>query len=161
MILTLETDVTYIILTTYVPGVTMLFFLVISCSYDLVIILHNSYSYRTSHIHYLHVTLCMHGLHVHDLSSQLFLLLFLFLVLDTAKHIVLMFYLLLLHLHILPFTILFPLCTLTGPLLMDLYYLSVSKSESQSRGLIVEHILVLLTSAEFSFFSWLVLFRFG
>ena len=34
----------------------------------LVIILHDSYLSRTSHVHYIHVTPCMHDLIVHDLS---------------------------------------------------------------------------------------------
>jgi len=82
-------------------------------------------------------------------------------VLDTAKHIILMSYLLLLHLYILLFTVLFPSCTLAGPLLTDLNYFLVSRSDSRYRELIVEHILVLLFSGEFYFFSWLVLFRYG
>ena len=99
----------------------MLFYLVISSSYDLVIMLHDSYLFRTFHVHYIHVTLCMHGLLVHDLSSRLFLLLLLPSVLDTAKYIVLMSCLLLLLFHILSFIILFPSCTLASPLLTDLY----------------------------------------
>ena len=67
---------------------------------------------------------------------------------------------LVLHFHILSFTILFPLC-LIGPLLMDLYYFSISISKSQYRELIIEHILVQLFSVEFSFFSWLVIFRYS
>ena len=110
-----------------VPGPTMLFYLVISCSCDLVIMLHDSFLSRTSHVHYIHVIIpCMHGLIVHDLSSRLFMLLLLPSVLDTAKHIILMSYLLFLHLHILSFTVLFLLCTLAGPLLMDLYIIFFS-----------------------------------
>ena len=60
---------------------------------------------------------------VHDLSSRLFLLLLLLSVLDTVKHIILMSYLLLLHLHIFSFVVLFPSCTLASPLLTDLYYI--------------------------------------
>jgi len=86
-----------------IPGPTMLFYLVILSSCDLVIMLHDSYLSRTSHIHYIHVTPCMHDLIVHDLSSRLFLLLLLLSVLDTVKHIMLMSYLLLLHFHILSF----------------------------------------------------------
>ena len=74
---------------------------------NLVIILHSSYSSRISHVHYIHVTPCMHDLIVYDLSSWLFLLLLLLSVIDTTKHIMLMSYLLLLHLHILSFIILF------------------------------------------------------
>ena len=37
----------------------------------------------------------------------------------------------------------------------------VSRSESRYRELIVEHILIQLFSGEFSFFTWLVLFRYG
>jgi len=48
---------------------TMLFYLVISSSIDFVIMLHHSYSSRTLHVHYIHVTLCMHDFLVHDLSS--------------------------------------------------------------------------------------------
>ena len=59
---------------------------------------------------------------------------------------------LLLYLHILSFIVLLLLCTLTCLLLTDLYYFSVSKSESQYRELIIEHILVQLFSSEFSFF---------
>jgi len=80
----------------------------------LVIMLHDSYLSKTSHVHYIHITPCMHGLIVHDLSFWLFLLLLLPSVLDTAKHIIFMSYLLLLHLYILSFTVLFPSCTLTG-----------------------------------------------
>ena len=90
-------------------------------SWVLVIILHDSYLSRTSHAHYIHVTPCMYDLIVHDLSSWLFLLLLLFSVLDTAKHIMLMSYLLLLHFHILSFIILLPSCALVGPLMTDLY----------------------------------------
>jgi len=85
------------------------------------IMLHDSYLSRTSHVHYIYVTSCMHGFIVHDLSSRLFLLLLLLLVLDTAKYIVLMSYLLLLHFHILSFIVLFPSCTLASLLLTDLY----------------------------------------
>jgi len=49
----------------------------------------------------------------------------------------------------------FPSCTLAGPLLTDLYYFSVFRSESWYRELIVEHILVQLFSGEFSLFSFL------
>jgi len=76
-----------------IPGHTMLFYLVISSSCDLVIMLHYSYLFRMSHVHYIHVTPYMHGLVVHDLSSWLFLLLLLPSVLDTTKHIILMSYL--------------------------------------------------------------------
>jgi len=100
----------------------MMFYLVISCSSDLVIILHSSYSSRTSYIHYIYVTPCMHGLTIHDQSSRLFLLFLFFLVLDIVKHIVLMSYLLLLLFHILSFIVLFPSCTLVGLLLTDLYF---------------------------------------
>ena len=93
----------------------------ISSSWDLVIMFHDSYLSRTSHVHYIHVTPCMHDFIVHDLSSRLFLLLLLLSVLDISKHIVLMSYLLLLHFHILSFIVLFPLCTLTSSLLTDLY----------------------------------------
>ena len=51
-------------------------------------------------------------------------------------------------------------CTLASPLLTDLYYFSVSRSESQYRELIMEHILIQLFSSEFSFISWLVPFRY-
>jgi len=67
----------------------------------------------------------------------------------------------LLNFHFLSFTVPFPLCTLAGPLLTDFYYFLVSRWERGYRELIVEHILVQLFSAEFSFFSWLVLFRYG
>ena len=70
-------------------GLTMLFYLVISCSCDFVIILHNSYSSRISHVHYIHVITFMHGLIVHDLSSWLFMLLLSLLVFDTINHIIL------------------------------------------------------------------------
>ena len=53
------------------------------------------------------------------------------------------------------------MCTLAGLLLMDLYYFSISRSESRYIELIIEHILVQLLSGEFSFFSWLVLFRYA
>jgi len=101
----------------------MLFYLVISSSCDLMIMLHDSYLSRIFQVHYIHVTLCMHGLLVHDLSSRLFLLLLLLSVLDTTKHIVLMSYLLLLYFHILSFIVLFPSCALAGPLLTDPYYI--------------------------------------
>jgi len=73
---------------------------------------------------------------------------------------------LLLHFHILSFTILFPSCTVVGLVLMDLYYFLVFRSESRYRGLIVEHILVQLSFGEFSFFFstcliqiwWMILF---
>ena len=87
----------------------------------LVIMLHDSFLSRTFHVHYIHITLCMHGLLVHDLSSWLFLLLLLLSVLDTAKHIILMSYLLFLHFHILSLIVLFPSCTLASPLLTDFY----------------------------------------
>ena len=67
-----------------IPGHTMLFYLVISSSCDLVIMLHESYLSRTFHVHYIHGTLCMHSLLVHDLSSWLILLLLLLLILDTT-----------------------------------------------------------------------------
>ena len=67
---------------------------------------------------------------------------------------------LLLHFHILSPTVLFSLCTLAGPVLTNLYYFSVSRLGSWYRELIVEHILVQSFSGEFSFFSWLVLFRY-
>ena len=92
--LTLETHMACIILTTWYFWITMLFYFVNSSSCDLVIMLHDSYLSRTFYIHYIHVTLCMHNLLVHDLSSWLFLLLLLLSVLDTAKHIMLMSYLL-------------------------------------------------------------------
>ena len=82
-------------------GHTMLFHLVISSSCEPVTMWHDSYLSRMSHVHYIHVTPCMHGLIVHDLSFWLFLLLLLPLVIDTAKHTILMSYLLLQHLHIL------------------------------------------------------------
>ena len=59
---------------------------------------------------------------------------------------------LLLYLHILSFIVLLLLCTLVGPLLANLYYFSVSRTESRYRELIVEHILIQLFSGEFSFF---------
>ena len=59
---------------------------------------------------------------------------------------------LLLYFQILSFTVLFPSCTLAGLVLTDLYYFSVSRSESWYRKWIVEHILVQLSSSEFSFF---------
>jgi len=71
-----------------VPGLTILFYLVISCSCDLVIMLRDSYSSRTIHVSYIHVTTCMHDLLVYDLSFWFFLLLLLLSVLDTANHIV-------------------------------------------------------------------------
>ena len=55
----------------------------------LVFMLHDSYSSRTSRVHYIHVTTCIHGLIIHDLSFWLFLLLLLHSVLDAANHIVL------------------------------------------------------------------------
>ena len=67
----------------------------------------------------------------------------------------------LLPFHILSFCYSFPSCTLAGLLLTDLYYFSIFRSESRYRELIVEHILVQLFSDEFSFFSWIVLFRYG
>ena len=56
----------------------------------LMIMLHDSYSFRTSHVHYIHVTTCMHDLIIYNLSSRLFLLLLLLSVLDTVKYIVLL-----------------------------------------------------------------------
>jgi len=75
---------------------------------------------------------------------------------------------LLLYLHILSFIVLFLSCTLIGPLLTNLYYFSVSRSESRYRELIVEHILIQLFSDEFSFFFltcliqiwWMILLMF-
>jgi len=59
----------------------------------------------------------------------------------------------LLHFHNHSLTVLFPSCTLPGPVLMDLYYFSVSRLESEYRELIVERILVQPYSGKFSFFS--------
>jgi len=84
-----------------IPGHTVLFYLVILSSCVLVIMLHDSYLSRTSHIHYICITPCIHDFIVHDWSSRLFLVLLLPSVLDIAKHIILMSYLLLLHFHIL------------------------------------------------------------
>jgi len=44
-----------------IPEPTLLFYLVVSCSCNLVIMLYDSYSSRTSHVHYIHVRPCMHG----------------------------------------------------------------------------------------------------
>ena len=54
----------------------------------LVIMLHDSYLSRTSHVHYIHITPCMHGHIAHDLSFWLFLILLLPSVLETDKHII-------------------------------------------------------------------------
>jgi len=144
-----------------VPGPTMLFYLVISCSYNLVIILHNSYSSGISHVCYI-----CHIMHARSYCTWsiilIFFLLLLLSVLDTAKHIVLMSYLLLLHLRILFFIVLFPSCTLAGLLLTDhYYYYSIFRSASWYGEMIVEYILAQLFSSEFSSFSWLVLFRYS
>ena len=143
---------------------TILFYLVISCSYDLMIMLHDNYSSRTSHVHYIYVTTCMHSLPVHDLSSQLFLLLLLLSVLDTATHIVLIIsmpYLYCYCIFTFSFLLFFPFVYSCWSALTDLYYFLVSRLESWYRELIVEHILIQLFSGEFNFFSWLVLFRYG
>jgi len=88
----------------------------------LVIILQNSYSSRTSNVHYIYATPCMHGLLVHDLSSQFscyyyyfqfsILLIILFLLFQCPTRAVTAF-------SYSFFTILFPPCTLAGPLLTD------------------------------------------
>ena len=67
---------------------------------------------------------------------------------------------LLLHFNILSFTVLF-LCVLLLVRFWRTFIIFLSRSESWCRKLIVEHILVQLFSGEFSFFYWLVLFRYG
>ena len=118
----------------------------ISCSCDLVITLHDSYSSKTSHVHYIHITPCTYDLLVHDLSSRLFLLLLLLSVFDTAKHFVLIISMPYWTVTVFSYSLFYCLflssCTLVGPLLTDLYYFSVFRSESQYRELIVENILV-------------------
>jgi len=124
-----------------------------------VIILHNSYSSRTSHVHYIYMShhACMISLYI---ISRLD---FPVIVLNTANYISLLIsmpysccdYIF----HILSFIVLFPSCTLAGPLLTDhYYYFSVSRSISWYRVLIVDHILVLRWV---QFFSWFVLFRYS
>jgi len=43
------------------------FKIVILCSGNLVIMLHDIYSSRTSHVYYIHVMTCIHGQTIHDL----------------------------------------------------------------------------------------------
>ena len=131
-------------------------------SHVLVIILHNSYSSRTSHVHYIYVTSCMHGLLVHNWSSQFSCCCyyFQFSILPIISYF-------LFQCSTRAFTIFsyssftVPSCTLAGLLLTDFIIFQYLDSESQYRELIVEHILVQLSSGQFSFFSWLVLFRYG
>ena len=95
---------------------------------------------------------------------SIFLLLLLVLVLNTAKHIILLVsmpYLYCYRIFIFSLLLFFFFLYSCGPLLTELYYFSVSRSERRYRELIIEHILIQLFSDEFSFFSWLVLFRYG
>jgi len=66
---------------------------------------------------------------------------------------------LLLYVHILSSTVLFPLCTLAGLILTDLYYFSVPRSESQYRELFIDPIMIQPYFGELVSLSWLVLFR--
>jgi len=138
----------------------MLFYLVISCSCDLVIILHNNYSSRTSHIHYIHVTLCMHDLLAHDLSSWFSCYCYYFQISILSNISYFLFQCPTYTVTAFSYSFFyysFPSCTPAGPLLMNLYYFSVSRLESWYREMIVEHILVQLFFGEFNFISWLVL----
>ena len=85
--LTLETHVTCIILTWH----SWTYHVILSCDIEFLWscdYVTRQYLFRTFHVHYIYVTLCMHGLLAHDLSSWLFLLLLLLSVFDTDKHIV-------------------------------------------------------------------------
>ena len=162
MILILKTHVTCIISTTWCSW-TYHVILFCSCPCDLVIILHNSYWFRTFHVHYIYVTPCMRDLLVYDLSSRFSCYYFyfhfsifpiiLFLLFQCPTCIVIASSYSLFYCS-------FPFVYSCWSLLMDLYYFSVFRSESRYRELIVDHILVQLFSSEFNFFSWLVLFRY-
>jgi len=125
--------------------------------------LHNSYSFRTSHIHYVHVTSCMVFLYlIYRLDFSVIVITF------SSRYYFNALLVLLLYLHILSFIVLLSSCTLAGPL-MNLYYFSVSRSERRHRELIINHILVQLFCDEFSLFPylacliqmwWMILFMF-
>ena len=119
MIMTLETHVTCIILTTWYSWTYHVILsrdpvFLWSCDYvrRQLLVQDSSCSLYTCHT--------IHGRSPCTWSIITIILLLLILsVLDTAKHIVLMSYLLLMYLHILSFIVLFPSCTLAGPLLPD------------------------------------------
>ena len=102
------------------------YYLVISCSCDFMIMLHDSYSFRTSHVHCIHVTLCMHDFLVHDLSSYYpcYCYYFQFSILPNILFLcpTYCYYIFIFS----PYCS-FPSCTLAGPLLTNLYYFSVSR----------------------------------
>jgi len=138
--------------------------LLCNLSCDLVIILCDSYSSRTSHVHYIHVTPCMHCLLLHDLPSwfSCYCYYFQFLILSNISYFLIKCpTCTVTAFSYSPFYCSFPSCIFAGPLLTYLYYFSVSRLQNQYRELIIEHILIQSFSGEFSFFSWLVLFRYG
>jgi len=97
--------------------------------YDLMIMIHNSYSSRTSHVYFIHVTICMHVHTVHDLlfcySSRYCKTYWSFILTPYLyRHYIFMFLLLLFVSF---------LCTLAGPVLAVLYQFSISKSKSRYR----------------------------
>jgi len=122
-----------------------------------VIMLHNIYLSRTSHVYYIHVTTWIHEHTVHDLffcycsryCQTYWYFIFTFYL---YYHYIFIFLLLLFVLF---------LCTLAGPVLIDLYYFSVNRSESQYRVLIIEHIMIQPLLRWVSSITWLVLFRYG
>jgi len=164
MILILETHVTCIILITWYSWTDHVIF---TC--DLVFLWSCDYVSRQllvqdNYVYYIHVTTCTHDLLVYDLSSWLFsyCYFFQFLILPTISFLLFQCptYTVTTFSYSL-LTVIFPSCTLTVPVLMDLYCFSASRSKSRYRKLIVDHILVQLFFDEFSFFSWLFLFGYG
>ena len=96
------------------------------------IMLYDSYSSMTSHVHYIHGTPCMHDRLAHDPSSRFFcycyyyqfsiIQIILFLLFQCATHVVTTIFIFFFYCS-------FPSCTLVGPLLTDLYYFAVSRLE--------------------------------
>ena len=106
----------------------------------------------------IYVTSCMHGLIVHDLSSwfSCYCYYFQFLILPNLLFLcpTYCYYIFIFS----PYCFVYSCWSASdGPL----YYFSVSRSERWYRELFIDHILVQLFSSEFSFLSWLVLFRYS
>ena len=100
-----------------------------------------------------------HNMHARSSSAWSIVLiihvLLLLSVLNTANKIVLFIsvpYLYCYCIFIISLLLFFTSCTLVGPVLTDLYYFSMFRSESRYRELIVERILNQFSSGKFSFF---------
>ena len=146
----------------------MTFYLVISCSSDLVIILHNSYSSRTSHVHYIYMShhACMIFLYIiYHPDYSCYCNYFQFSILSNILFLCPTYCYYFFIFSLLSFFPFVYSCwsASDGPLL----YFSVFRSGSRYRELIIEHILLQLFSGKFSFFLtcliqiwWMKLFMF-